>query len=300
MSSPHGEERCAPAARRRGDDMAATAAPVRRWLLVEQPGRWGRESVLQSLIDPDCGRQLAAAAAERGVRIVLIRRPGRSAAWPTRAWGYADSRPGHEELRWGRYTDHADLLDGPLSGIGGEPDGQPAYLVCAHGRHDACCAIRGRPVAAALRRVRPGHAWECSHIGGDRFAANVVVLPEGLYYGRVGIEEAAEIVAARDAGEVVIALLRGRAGLAAPVQAAQHHARILLDERRIAALAPLEVRRVAPATWRVTLEHEQRAVAVTVRAEKAPPQMLTCAAAHPESARVWRLVEYEPIESGKT
>lgn len=294
MSSPHGQERCAPAARRRGDDMAATAAPVRRWLLVEQPGRWGRDAVLQSLIDPDCGRQLAGAAAERGVRIVLIRRPGRFEGGPSRAWGHADSRPGHESLRWGRYTDHAELLAGPLDGVGGEPDGRPAYLVCAHGRHDACCAIRGRPVAAALRRVRPGHAWECSHIGGDRFAANVVVLPEGLYYGRVGIEDAAEIVAARDAGEVVLPLLRGRAGLAAPVQAAQHHARVLLDERRIAALASLEVRRVAPATWRVRLAHDGRAVAVTVRADKASPQLLTCSADRPEAARTWRLIEWEP------
>ena len=32
--------------------------------------------------------------------------------------------------------------------------------------------------------------WQSSHIGGDRFAGNVVFLPEGLYYGRVEPAEA--------------------------------------------------------------------------------------------------------------
>ena len=62
--------------------------------------------------------------------------------------------------------------------------------VCTHGRHDACCAERGRPVAAALAAAHPEQTWEVSHIGGDRFAANVLVLPDGLYYGRVSAADA--------------------------------------------------------------------------------------------------------------
>ena len=58
-------------------------------------------------------------------------------------------------------------LDGPLFGV------------CTHGRHDACCAERGRPVAAALTASHPDETWEISHMGGDRFAANMVVLPGG-------------------------------------------------------------------------------------------------------------------------
>lgn len=294
MSAAPRAERCAPAARRRGDDLAATAAPVRRWLLIEQPGRWGRDALLESMIDPAVGRLLAAAAAERGVRIVLIRRPGRSLPSAVRAWAYADSRAGHESIRWGSFADDAELLGGPLSGTAGDTGDRPAYLVCAHGRHDACCAIRGRPVAAALRRLRPGEVWECSHVGGDRFAANVVVLPEGLYYGHVGIDTAADLVAAHEAGQVVPDLLRGRSCFAAPVQAAQHFARSLLAERRIAALAPLDAGRTAPATWRVVLAHEGRSVALTVRAEQAPPELLTCAAVGPEPTRVFRLLAWEP------
>ncbi len=283
-----GADRCAPAAQRRGDDLIATAAPVTRWLLVEQPGRWGRDALRDSEVDPDVSRRLADAAVAAGVRIVMIRRPGRAAVTEVHAWAYVDSRPGHEQVRWGSYVDHSDVLD-VLDGSAGRPDTAPIYLVCAHGRHDACCAIRGRPVASALDRERPGQVWECSHIGGDRFAANVVVLPAGLYYGHVSPRSAAEVVAAHDDGRVVLPLLRGRSSLAAPVQAAQHHARVLLDEHRIDALAPLRVDRTAADRWRVTLVHGAGAVTVTVTAEAAPAVRLTCTSDRQESVRVFRL-----------
>ena len=74
-------------------------------------------------------------------------------------------------------------------------DADPLYLVCTHGRHDACCALRGRPVALELDRVRPGRVWETSHVGGDRFAANLLVLPTGEVYGRVLPFAASDLVA---------------------------------------------------------------------------------------------------------
>lgn len=292
MSPPHGADRCAPAAQSRADELAGTAAPVARWFLIEQPGRWGRDALGDARIEPATGRRLAAAAADAGVRLVLIRRTGRVPVSGTRAWAYVDSRPGHEQVRWGSYREHSELLE-VVDGSSGRPDSSPVYLVCAHGRHDACCAIRGRPVAAELSRLRPGQVWESSHIGGDRFAANVVVLPEGLYYGHVSLQSAADVVLAYDAGRVVLPLLRGRSSLAAPVQAAQHHARLLLDEHAIAALHPRGVQRTAPDTWRVLLAHDAAEVAVSVRADTAPPVRLTCSSNREESVRVFRLVGWE-------
>lgn len=291
MSPLTGADRCAPAAQRRGDELAGTAAPVTRWLLVEQPGPWGPDALRDSRIEPSAGRRLAMAAAGAGVRVVLIRRPGRTPATDARAWAYVDSPPGQESVRWGSYHDHRELLD-VVNGSSGRPDTAPVYLVCAHGRHDACCAIRGRPVAAELSRLRPGQVWECSHIGGDRYAANVVVLPEGLYYGYVSLASVADIVDACDAGRVVLPLLRGRSSLAAPVQAAQHHARLMLDERRIAALPARLAEQVAPNTWRVVLAHGTSHVTVTVLAGAAPPVRLTCSSSREESVRVFRVVDF--------
>ena len=163
-------------------------------------------------------------------RVLLIKRPGRAAVEPQRAWAVIDSTPGAERTTWGSYASDRELLDIPLDmpPDGEASDGSPStlYLVCTHGRHDACCALRGRAVAAKLAAHRPGQVWECSHIGGDRFAPNVLVLPHGLTYGRVEPARALDIVAAQERGEVVVDLLRGRSVFRPPVQAAQHFARI--------------------------------------------------------------------------
>ena len=106
------------------------------------------------------------------------------------------------------FDDPAALLDAstcpPLAfpdppGIG-EPGPPALHLVCTNGRHDPCCADLGRPVVRALVAARAPDVWECSHIGGDRFAANLVCLPDGVYYGRVDPDGAPGLVADHRAG----------------------------------------------------------------------------------------------------
>lgn len=287
--------RCAPAAQRRGDQRYATAAPVTRWFLIEDPGPWGRDALRQSRLDGAVSAALAARARVEGVRVMMIRRPGRGAHAfhvPGRQWAYVDSRPGREASWWGRYVSDAELADVPWDGSAGSRTDAPAYLVCAHGRHDTCCAVRGRPVAAALAAIRRQQTWECSHTGGDRFAANLVVLPQGLYYGHVTPAVAPELVRAHDAGRLDPDLLRGRSCFSAPVQAAQHHARQATGETGLDALAPLTVDQLDPGTWRVHLEHAPSPLEVVVRAHASPPvARLTCAAGERlQTARVFELV----------
>lgn len=281
---------CSSAARRRGDVRHGTASPVQRWLLVEQPGPWGRDALRQSRLDPATAAALSQRAAVAGVRVLLIRRPGRVTAPSSRRWAYVDSRPGSEATWWGEFHDEADLLGVALDGSEGRRSDDPAYLVCAHGRHDTCCAVRGRPVAAALAVTYPDRTWECSHVGGDRFAANLVILPHGLYYGSVDPEDAAEVVAAHAAGHVVPRWLRGRSSLSTAAQAAQHYARLALDDTRLGSLAPLDIADLGSDTWRVTLHSEHGAVAVTVRAEiSAEAAVLTCSSVRAERSRHFRL-----------
>ena len=90
---------------------------------------------------------------------------------------------------------------------------RPLLLVCTHGIHDTCCALRGRPVAAALAEHWPDAVWECSHVGGDRFAPNVVVLPDGYYYGQLDPESAVAAVRSHLAGTVDAALAAGDGAL---------------------------------------------------------------------------------------
>jgi len=286
-SAPHGHphpretlDRCALQAQLRGDPMLGTAFPAGRLLLVEQPGPWGHAGLLDSHFDPATAVALEARAAAAGLRTLAIRRPGRTPRGAARRWAVADCRPGHESLRWGHYEGDAELLDLPLDGSSGAPDDAPVYLVCAHGRHDVCCALRGRPVAAALAAIRPGAVWECSHVGGERFAPNVLVLPAGLLYGRVLPFAAPEFVAATERGEVIGALLRGRVGLKPVAQAALAFAYEHLAVRRADALRVVGVRGVREGEAIVRIEHtagQRGLVDVTVRIERMRGERLTCA-----------------------
>ena len=295
-----GSLRCAPAAEQRGDPKEGSATPVERWLLVEEPGPWGRDALMDSPIDRAVAAELAARTDGARVRVVLIRRPGR-AGRPTsrreggsgveRRWAVVDSRPGREGSWWGGWSEDTELLDIALDGSGGKRSAAATYLVCAHGRHDACCAMRGRPVAAALAATRPEQVWECSHTGGDRFAANLVVLPHGFAYGHVTPAVAPTLAEAYESGRLDPTWLRGRSSMPPPVQAAQHHARLALGDLGVNAFAPLVVAPLDPVTWEVVLQHESGPVEVVVRSRGTPPAPhLTCAAARPGSVRVFDLV----------
>jgi hypothetical protein len=223
---------------------------------------------------------------------MLIRRPGRTTARPRGRWAYVDSRPGCEQVRWGEFAGETELLDLPLDGSAGVPSADPVYLVCTHGRHDTCCAMRGRPVAAALAELRPDQTWECSHVGGDRFAANLVALPHGLYYAHVSPHTVGRFVRAYEEGRLEEPWLRGRSAHPAPVQAAQHHARLALGEDRIDALPVLSTEQRDQHTWRVTFGYPRGPVTVTVRAERAKEAVrLTCTSPQEETTRVFGLVD---------
>lgn len=189
--------------------MIGTAAPARRWLLIEHPGPWRPDALASSGIVASVQQRLNQAAQRAGARILLIRRPGRRRAESSLAWA---SLSYDGASVWGRWSTDRDLLEAAeVLGLPAEgaPDHEPLLLVCAHGLHDVCCAVRGRPVAAALQTVWPDTTWETSHVGGDRFAANLVVLPDGFYYGNLDPDSAVATVRAHRAGAIDTRTLRG-------------------------------------------------------------------------------------------
>jgi hypothetical protein len=288
------DSRCSVRALARGDSPVATASPAQRWLLIEQPGPWGRDALTESRFDQAVAPALARRARAENVRLLLVRRPGDRLADSGRRWAYADSRPGREGMWWSARAVDADLLTAPWDGSVGEATSRPTYLVCTHGGHDACCALRGRPLARALPAPGPSDVWECSHLGGDRFAANVVVLPHGLYYGRVP-GDGGELVRAHERGQVALPWLRGRAGVPAPGQAAQHHAREVLGLLGIDDLSVVSIEPRTPAgaeveRWIVTLAGPEGTVTASVESRPSGDSaLLTCRATHPAHSRTWHV-----------
>jgi hypothetical protein len=288
------DSRCSVRALARGDSPMATASPAQRWVLIEQPGPWGREALAESRFDAEVAPLLAKRSRAENVRLLLVRRPGDRLADSGRRWAYADSRPGREGLWWSTRAADADLLTAPWDGSVGEPAPGPTYLVCTHGGHDACCALRGRPLARALPAPGPADVWECSHLGGDRFAANVLVLPHGFYYGQVP-GDGAEVVAAHQRGQVALPWLRGRAGVPIPAQAAQHAARgklglLGLDDLQVSAVRQLTPPGAEVERWVVTMTGPDGDVVAHVESRPSTEAArLTCRATHPAHSRTWQV-----------
>ena len=156
------------------------------------PGPWAPDALAESGIDRGVQAQLRPAAGACGCADPAgpPARPARTPERGPRAWAVVDHAAGRPvglgDLGRGRRPAGRRAGAGPRAGAGRRrptPADEPVLLVCTHGRHDTCCALRGRPVAAALAQRWPDWTWECSHVGGDRFAANLVLLPDGAYYG---------------------------------------------------------------------------------------------------------------------
>lgn len=268
---------CSAASRSHGEPLEATASAGTRWLLVEVAGAWGRNAFTDSpVLDAGLGDALVRRAHAAGVRIVAIRRPGRARGPVRWRWAVVDSGHGVESTRWGEVTDPGRLADVPLDGSTGTPSTAPIIAVCTQGRHDECCAVRGRPVAAALAARWPEETWECSHIGGDRFAATMILFPHALVYGRMDELDPIEVVAAHHAGRIVPEGFRGRASVPRIMQAAQAAAADAFGDHRIAAYRPLALEEL-DGSWLVDLEAAPP-IRVLVEGVQEGPLFTTCSA----------------------
>jgi len=290
--------RCAAASLERDDDALGSASTVRAFLLVENAGPWGTDALRDARMGEDVKAGLRAASARTGVRVLMVRRHRAAAGPGVRVFAaYAD--PVAPWLESTTLADERLLLDLDVDALGAgrspglTPSTSPVVCVCTHGRHDACCAERGRPVAAALTRSHPEETWEVSHVGGDRFAANVVVLPHGLYYGRVSPLDAPGLVERHLAGHLDLGLLRGRSGFGFPVQVAEVAARRAAGETRVDACRLERVERSGPET-RVRLAVDETSYDVVVRVEPAgEPQLLTCRAVRPHPPAAYTVVSVD-------
>ena len=91
----------------------------------------------------------------------------------------------------------------------------PRFAVCTHGTRDRCCAKWGFAVyREALRLFREGRSpfqpVECSHLGGDRYAATGVFFPSGGMYGHLEVADVEAVTAAEAADTLLPAKYRGR------------------------------------------------------------------------------------------
>jgi hypothetical protein len=221
-----------------GEPLRGTATHVELWILLEHRGAWEPQA-LDSALPEGARAWLRSAAAHARSRVLLVRRP---AAEGPLTLVVMRSGPSTRERRYA-LADHDALARVPLAEVA--PDAlpvvqapRPMVLVCTHGRRDRCCARHGTALYRDLAALAPdAELWQSSHQGGHRFAANVVLLPEGVQYGRLRAEHARGLVAARAEGKLFdLAHYRGQTRWAAPAQTAEAWLRGQLEELRFDAI----------------------------------------------------------------
>jgi hypothetical protein len=233
------------------------------WLCVEQQGPWGKDALRQSHLDRDVGRELAELTKGTGVRPVLIRRPGshpdRHRPVPHQVY-LAHTMPGASWLERAWVADPKELLDLDFAALGagipsglGEPVTDPLVLICTNGRRDVCCALRGRPIAAELATRHGSRVWECTHIGGHRFAPTGLSLPTGYAYGRLDLPSAESLLSPGTG--VLLEHCRGRSTWPAAGQTAELAVRTAIDDRDPDTLRVTDVDQLASDRWVAVVSH---------------------------------------------
>jgi hypothetical protein len=284
---------CSELSQANGESLAATASRIDHWLLVEYRGLWARDELGGSLLPRAVKEHLRAQLARlRRSRLLFVRRSERRgrAGLAVFYGRTAEREPWFRSLEIEAHEDLVDLdvaaaLDGAAPPHG-RPLEHPLLVVCTHGKRDPCCARSGRPLYEGLREAADENwVWQSTHVGGDRFAGNLVCLPEGVYYGRVTRLGALEVLAEHLVGRIALAKYRGRCCYSFPVQSAEREVRRRTGLRGIGDVLVDAVERVADDAWRVRLLAGATPYEVDVSAEQGELTRLTCASPTPKSPR---------------
>lgn len=296
---------CSSLARAAKEPPAGSASQAIGYLVIEQPGSWGRDAVASKLPSGLAAR-LQDAAEQARVKVLLVRRPGPHPARPRDRvevmLAHAGPRPWLEQCSLTQ--GELDRLDPTVCAFGAPPGRgtavhEPRWLVCTHARRDRCCATLGRPIADTLAAVDPVGTWESSHLGGHRFAGTMLVLPHGLLYGNLDVATAMQVVEATRAGRLVNEHLRGRSRLPKVGQIAEVAARRALgldaiDDVEITALPVADPEPGGPPV-QVAVTAANQQVQIQVAARRAPDARPVSCEGTPQHLALLEAVDVEVV-----
>ena len=188
--------------------------------MLEYRRAWQARAIETNTFDART-RQWLAEAVSRFADVGLIARP-QFIRRPQRSDGIQlfvahNGRLGGTQVADEQNLQQLDLVDSPLPEAHG-----PQYFVCTNAKRDLCCAKFGRPTYAAIHRALPDRVWQTTHVGGHRYAPNILELPSANLYGRVFVKDVPEFLAITEKKETAWQFLRGNCALTEVAQTAQY------------------------------------------------------------------------------
>jgi len=255
---------CSDLARASRERSFGTASVGETWLLVEYREAWGAHALEDSTLSAALKRHLSNfCQTVPRARLLFIKQERMRSSAPLNCFVVRcrERAPSIERFELSAYDDllkfdPAELAAGASPAVGFVQRDAPLYLVCTHGKRDKCCAKFGYALYKTLRGGEAegdvgGRIWQSSHVGGDRFAANLVCFPHGLFYAHVSEDGGRRIVEEYERRQLTLEGYRGRACYSYPVQAAEFFIR---TETKLSALDALRYRRherTGDRSWRV-------------------------------------------------
>lgn len=291
---------CAETARTHREPLVATASLADLWLLVECPTPWAHDALRDSRLLGDAAKRhlLDLMEAFEGLRVQLIHRASGGGAERSLFVAVPDARD--PALYRVPFPDDDALAGLDLAAFARRDPSVEALrtdrlvgLVCTHGRHDPCCARYGAALYRSLRDHPGVDVWQTTHVGGDRFAANLVCLPDGLYFGHLDEAAGRAALDAYAAGRVDAAHYRGRCTHGRFEQAAECLVRLAgapsgARDLRLRSCAGGGETRVVTFVDAAGASH----VATVRRVRDGRRALLTCASTRPEALVTFALDDY--------
>jgi hypothetical protein len=283
--------------------MAGTAPRVDAWLLLEYGGPWTAKATDDNDLPRSVQEWLAQGLALLGNGRVQFIKKNRSASMDGITIFVALTR----EIAPLLYEFHLDTYDDLLSLdlpalLSGAVDyeqhirTEPLYMVCTNGKRDRCCSREGLALYQALSERVGDAAWQCTHLGGHRYAPTLVTFPDGAYYGRLTPSDLAPLVRAQTHDELLLSHLRGRCCYDDVVQAAEAFVRRETDLGTRDAYQLLDAQPIDETHWRVQLGESAggqiHRLALT-RTMSTTDRLVSCSPPKAKPIAIFRATSYE-------
>ena len=212
------------------EQLFGTAPSVEHWFIVECSGNWAYDALESGTIPKMVTEYITNEIKNiENSRIQIIQRDRDNDKGPR--FYYANSTELEPSLYEFPIEQYVDILDIDLISVSRGNDiakyrsDKKLVLVCTHGTHDKCCGTYGVPVYKKLLKYNEFEVWRTSHVGGHRFSANVIMLPEGMYYGRVNVSNLKEIMEKHRQNKIFLSCYRGRSCYSQPSQVSDYFLR---------------------------------------------------------------------------
>ncbi len=184
---------CSAASRYFKEQLAGTAANAGAFILIEHANPFP-EKIIEAHFDKDWLRNIQQLAKSLKGKVLLIR---------NKKSNFKDCKVSFVDCKAGRYFTIQTTVDkissiklsDHIASVDTQWQTDPFFVICTNGKKDKCCAKFGFPVFKFFESFNADvNVWECTHVGGDRFAANVIAMPFGIYYGHVAVEDVGHIM----------------------------------------------------------------------------------------------------------